>query len=352
MRGWHMAWLTAKGAVLTALAGNIACALAKIAGYAASGSSALLSEAIHSLAAIAHQILLLFGLQQSDRPADARYAFGHAKEIYFWSFIAAILLFSHAAGVAIYEGIQKLKAPPFLSISDGSILALAAALAVQLALLVVLRRMPATDAQHKPVTAAVTIEAIAGITGSAVALAGVIAAAHLGLPQADAFASLAVGFVMAATAVVMSLKIKSVIVGEAAGPGVRSAIRGLVAAETAPGRPIATIHDVRTLQLGLDDVLVAANVAFRDGESAASVEETSLRLDRAIKAQLPQVSHVFLAVQPVDPSEAWDEDEAETDAAETIGSSRQHPAGQPHASNPASGGEPQRKRRNKKRRRH
>lgn len=301
-----MAWTTPKGTVFIALAGNFACALAKIAAFAASGSSALLSEAIHTLAAIAHQILMLVGLEQTERPADSRHAFGHAKEIYFWAFIAAILLFSHGAGVAIYEGIQKFKNPPYIGITEWSYLALAGALAVQLGILFLLRKAPLLAEESKPVSTALTVETYASIAGTSLALAGIFAADQLGMRYADGLASLAVGFVMAATAAFMSLKVKSVIVGQSAPPGVRSAIRNLIGAEAAPGRPIATIHDVRTLQLGLDDVLVAANVAFRDDETARSVEETTIRLDRSIKAQLPQVSHVFLAVQPLEPSDDWD----------------------------------------------
>jgi len=294
-----MAWTTPRGTVFIALAGNFASAIAKIAAFVASGSSALLSEAIHSLATITHQILLLVGLEQTERPADARHAFGHAKEIYFWAFIAAILLFSHGAGVAIYEGIQKFKNPPYLSITEWTYLALAGALAVQVGILLFLRKAPHLPADaSKPVSTALTVEAYAGIAGTSLAIAGIFAADHLGMRYADALASLAVGFVMAATAAFMSLKIKSVIVGKSAGPGVRSAIRTLIGAETAPGRAIAAVHDVRTLQLGLDDVLVAANVTFREGETALAVEETTIRLDRAIKAQLPQVSYVFLAAHP------------------------------------------------------
>lgn len=339
-----MAWTTPKGTVLIALAGNFGCALAKIAAFAASGSSALLSEAIHTLAAIAHQILMLVGLEQTDRPADARHAFGHAKEIYFWAFIAAILLFSHGAGVAIYEGIQKFKNPPYISITEWSYVALAGALAVQLGILVLLRRAPTVSVdESKPISTALTVEAYAGIAGTSLALAGIFAADQLGIRYADALASLAVGFVMAATAAFMSLKIKSVIVGQAAGAGVRATIRGLISAEAAPGRPIATIHDVRTLQLGLDDVLVAANVAFRDDETARSVEDTTIRLDRSIKAQLPQVRHVFLAVQPLEPTDDWDDDAPDTP--DVV------PAPLPPAANPhgRAAHEPNRKRRKKRR---
>lgn len=290
--------VTTKGLTAAALGGNAVAAFGKIVAYALTGSSALLSEAIHSLVAVTHQILLLFGLGQADRPADARHAFGFAKELYFWSFIAAILLFSHGAGVAIYEGIQKLKSPPFLSISAFSYGALILALIIQSAAAYVLFKDRRTVAAPRdPARAALNVETIAALTGVLIALAGVLATDQFGWRYGDAMASLGVGFVMAAVAVVMCLRIRGLIVGEAASPALRSRLRAFLQAETGPGRPLAAVHDIRTLHIGPDDVLVAAYVQFNDGETARNVEETTTRLEHDIRAESADVSHVFIVVQ-------------------------------------------------------
>ncbi|MDO9383316.1 MAG: cation diffusion facilitator family transporter [Hyphomicrobiaceae bacterium] len=310
-----MAPVTTKTIVAAALASNAVCAVGKILAYALTGSSALLSEAIHSLVAITHQILLLFGIGQSQRPADARHAFGYARELYFWSFIAAILLFSHGAGVAIYEGIQKLKTPPFLSIAPISYAALGVAIALQVAVAVFLLKdrgvVSALAAPRDPVRAVLGIETLAALAGLLFALGGLIATDVFGLRYGDAMASLGIGFVMAAVAAVLCLRIKSLIVGEAASPALRSRLRGLLHAETGPGNPLAAVHEIRTLHLGPDDLLVAAYVQFKDGQTARSVEETTARLKHSISGYAPEVRHVFIAVQPPDANEFVREDEPE-----------------------------------------
>lgn len=300
-----MAPVTTKGIVSIALAGNVAIAAGKIVAYALTGSSALLSEAIHSLVAITHQTLLLFGLKHADRPADARHPFGYAKELYFWSFIAAILLFSHGAGVAIYEGIQKLKTPPFLSIAPVSYAVLVGALVLQGIVAFVLIKdrggagvLAALSAPKDPARVAIAVETLAAFAGLLLALAGLIATDQFGFRYGDAMASLAIGFVMAMVAAVMSLKIKNLILGEAADPALRTTLRSLVQAETGGERPLSAINDIRTLHLGPEDLLVAASVAFRPGESAQSVEATTARLQHAIMDAVPEVSEVFLEVHP------------------------------------------------------
>lgn len=298
-----MAPVTTKGLVAAALGGNALAAAGKIVAYALTGSSALLSEAIHSLVAITHQILLLFGVGQANRPADARHAFGHARELYFWSFIAAILLFSHGAGVAIYEGIQKLKNPPFLSISAVSYGALLVALVVQSVLAYMLFKDRAAGAVSRdPARAALSVETLAALAGVTIALAGLLATDQLGFRYGDAIASLGVGFVMAAVAVVMCLRVRRLIVGEAANPALRSRLRTILQAETGPGRPLSAVHEIRTLHIGADDVLVAAYVQFREGETARTIEATTSRLERSIKAEAADISHVFVVVQQPDDS--------------------------------------------------
>lgn len=308
-----MAPVTTKTIVAASLGSNAVSAAAKILAYALTGSSALLSEAIHSLVAITHQILLLFGIGQSERPADARHAFGYARELYFWSFIAAILLFSHGAGVAIYEGIQKLKTPPFLSIAPISYAALGVALALQIGVAFFLFRdrtvASALAAPRDPARSVLGIETLAALAGLLIALVGLIATDQFGWRYGDALASLGVGFVMAAVAVVMCLRIKALIVGEAANPALRSRLRGLLHAETGPGKPLAAVHEIRTLHLGPDDLLVAAYVQFKDGETAATVEETTARLEHSIVGYAPEVRHVFVAVQPPDEGEFLADDQ-------------------------------------------
>lgn len=295
-----MSSVTTRGIVSIALAANAIIAGGTILAYASTGSSALLSAAILSLVGIAHQSLLLFGLTNAARPGDARHPFGHAREIYFWSFAAAILLYSHGAGVTIFEGVQKLKTPPFLSISPICYVVLIGGLFLVAGLVAAwLKWGPRSPDAHTtlpadPALAAIVVGGIAAGAGLLLALAGVTATDVFAWRPGDAMATLGIGFVMAAVAAFMSLKTKSLIVGEAARAGLRSAVRAALQMEVAPGRPLKAIHDVRTLRLGPDDVLVAASVQFVGAETVHGVESTTRRLVRAIKAEDDEIRHVYI----------------------------------------------------------
>jgi len=295
------------GVVLVALGCNLGIAIAKFAAAAWTGSSAMLSEAIHSLVDTSNQALLLVGLKRSQRPADAHHPFGYSKELYFWSFIVAILLFSLGAGVAIYEGVEKIHDPHPISSPQVAYLVLAVAIALegastykafkefnarrgQTPLITALR------ASKDPALFTVLLEDVAALTGLFVAAIGIAVAELSGYPAADGIASIVIGLVLGAVAAFMSIEIRSLIVGEAAHPAVQEGLRELIQTEMGEGRPIRCINDVRTMHLGPDDVLVATSVDFEDWETAASVEVTTARLELLIKSKYPEVRHLFIEV--------------------------------------------------------
>jgi cation diffusion facilitator family transporter len=294
--------------VLVALACNLGIAVAKFAAAGWTGSSAMLSEAIHSLVDTSNQALLLVGIRRAARPADVQHPFGYSKELYFWSFIVAILLFSLGAGVAIYEGVEKLINPHPVSDPAVNYVVLAVALVLEgvstaKALSEFNRRRGTADpfaalrSSKDPALFTVVLEDLAAMVGLFVAAIG-IAVAHLtGNPGADGVASIVIGLVLGAVAAFMSVEIRSLIVGEAASPAVREGLKGIIAGELGPGRPIRAVNEILTMHLGPDDVLVAASVDFADGETAGSVEATTARLDRAIRARYPEVRRLFLEVQ-------------------------------------------------------
>lgn len=296
------------GAVVTALCCNFVIAIAKLVACVWTGSSAMLASAVQSLADFASQALLLLGIRRAARPADTRHAFGYAKELYFWSFVVAILMFALGAGVAIHEGVTRLHQPP-RPLPDANVAYAVLAIASLLIALAVYnaladaRRVAGASAELTvsptvdPPLFVVLTEHLAAVAGALIALAGIYATDQLGLRGADAAACLAIGFLMAALAAFMSIQFKRLLVGEAAGAPLRSTLRGLLRAETGPGKPVRAINDVRTLQLGPNDVLIAASLDFKDGESAQAVEEVSARIDRAIKAAYPEVTQLYLAAQ-------------------------------------------------------
>lgn len=304
----------AKTLVRLALLGHVTAGLAVILGYQATGSSALLALAIVALVVVAHHAVLLSGLSEAGDPADARHPFGHGRDLYFWSFVAGVLLFAHGAGVAIFEGIAKLKAPAFVSLGTMAQSMMFVALLLQAGIAYAwTTTRPSRDETEttlvdlrNPVRTVIAVENIAATIAVLVALAGVNAAEHSGVRMADAAAALALGFLMAAVAAFMSVQTKAILVGRAASPAVRTALRALVHTETGPGNPIAAVNDIRTLELGAGDLLVAADVRFRPGETAQSIAATTERLRQSVEAELPQVTNFFLApaADPASPTPA------------------------------------------------
>jgi cation diffusion facilitator family transporter len=299
-----------KSVIFVAFACNLGIAVAKFVAAAWTQSSAMLSEAIHSLVDTSNQLLLLFGISRAARPPDAQHPFGYGKEIYFWSFIVAMVLFSLGAGVAIYEGIEKILRPhPLRDVFwVYAVLIVAMALEGYSMLKAVrefnLRRkasgmgfIAALRASKDPSLFAIVLEDAAAITGLLIALVGTLVADFGGYERADGVASILIGCVLALVATFMSVEIRSLIVGESASRAVQTGLRDIIEQEAGPDKPIRAINEIRTMHLGPQDVLVTASVDFEDWVSAGTVEDVTARLQKAIKSHYPEVQHLFIEVQ-------------------------------------------------------
>lgn len=294
--------------VLIALACNFGIAVSKFAAAAYTGSSAMLSEAIHSLVDTSNQALLFHGIKRAARPADERHPFGYAKELYFWSFVVAILLFSLGSGVSIYEGVEKLLHPHPISNPEVNYMVLGVALALEsVSTWQALKAFNATRNGERALTAlrrskdpamfTVLLEDVAALIGLVVALAGIAAAHLLGLDWADGVASVIIGLILASVAAFLAIEIKSLLVGEAAAPEVIASVRALLKAEGGKIGPVRSINEIRTMQLGPHDVIVAASVDMADAATAADVEAANARLERAIKGRHPEVKFLYIEVE-------------------------------------------------------
>jgi len=294
--------------VIAALACNGLIAVSKFVAAAITGSAAMLSEAVHSVADTTNQGLLLLGMRRARRPADARHPFGYSKELYFWSFVVAILLFSMGAGVSIYEGVQKLLHPHPIEHAIVNYVVLGVAIAFELvSTYVALREFNVQRGEMAPLAAlrsskdpalfTVVLEDLAALVGLVLALAGNMAADLLGWLPADAVASIAIGCLLAGVAAFMSLETKSLLIGEAASAEVVEGVRKLIEAEVAASGAIKRVHAIRTMHLGPQDVLLTARIDFDDAVSAARVEDVVGDLERAIKARFPEIRRLFLAAK-------------------------------------------------------
>ncbi len=304
-----------KTIVLFALGANFGIAVAKFAAAAWTGSSAMLSEGVHSLVDTANQGLILLGLKRASRPADAKHPFGYSKELYFWCFVVAVVLFALGAGVSIYEGIHKVLHPTTMTNANINYIVLAIAILLEgfstfKALEEFKHRYPklaplrAIRQSKDPALFAVVLEDVAAVTGLFVALIGIFLADKFGILQADGIASIIIGLILAMTALLMSVEIKALIIGEAATVEVQDALRKIIDAQVAANGPIKAINEIRTMHLGPDDLLVAASVDFKDGETSQAVEAVTAKLETQIKSKFPEVRRLFLEVQSVEAHKA------------------------------------------------
>jgi cation diffusion facilitator family transporter len=294
--------------VLIALGCNFAIAVSKFVAASITGSSAMLSEAIHSLVDTSNQGLLYHGIKRSRRPADATHPFGYGKEIYFWSFVVAVLLFSLGSGVAIYEGVNKLMHPHPISNVEINYAVLGVAIVLEsFSTWQAVSAFNSVRQGERAITAirsskdtalfTVLLEDIAALAGLFAALTGIAAAHLLGLEWADGAASIVIGLILGSVAAFLAIEIKSLLVGEAASTTVQKSVRELLDTEGGRIGPVRRINEIRTMQLGPSDVIVAASVDMEDTASAADVEAANARLDKAIKQRHPEVRYLFIEVE-------------------------------------------------------
>ncbi|HLB07639.1 MAG TPA: cation diffusion facilitator family transporter [Alphaproteobacteria bacterium] len=295
---------SSKKVIFAALAVNLLIAVAKFAAAVVTGSSAMLSEGIHSVVDSGNQWLMLYGLKRSRQPADAAHPFGYGKEIYFWTFVVAILIFAGGAGVSIYEGIQKISDPHPLEKAYVNYAVLGTAMLLEaFAWSVAFREFRKTQGRRRfvaairfskdPTVFTVLFEDTAAMLGLGAAFLGIGLGEAFDLPVLDGVASVAIGAILATTAAVLAFETKGLLIGESADPAVITGIRQLLQAE--PG--IAQINEILTMHLGPEDVLLNISVDFRDGLSSQEVERAISAAEQRIKDAFPEVKRLFIEVQ-------------------------------------------------------
>jgi cation diffusion facilitator family transporter len=299
-----MASHSSKKVIYAALAGNSFIAVTKFAASAYTGSSAMLSEAIHSVVDTGNQLLLLMGLARAKRPPDREHPFGYGMELYFWTFVVAILIFAVGAGVSIYEGIDKLRhSHPVTSVYINYIVLGVAFVFEAGAWWIAWKEFRTAKGAHgilaavrrskDPTVFTVLFEDTAAMLGLIVAAAGLALGQILAIPELDGAASVVIGLILAVTALLLAIECKGLLLGEAAHPEVIAEIRRLAADHPA----ILTTNEILTMHMGPEDVLLNLSVDFADGITSADVEAAISGLERDIKAAHPEIKRVFIEAQ-------------------------------------------------------
>ena len=299
-----MASQSSRNAVYAALAGNLLVAATKLLAAGWTGSSAMMSEAVHSFVDSGNEVLLLYGLHRAARPPDAQHPLGYGRELYFWSFVVALLVFALGAGVSVYEGIVHIRHPEPISNPVINYVVLTLAFLFEGASWAVSWRQfrsakgalgfyEAVRRSKDPPSFMVFFEDTAALAGILIAGFGTFAAAQLGQPLYDGVASILIGAVLAAVAVVLGRESKSLLIGEHADPQLSDSILHLAGAE----KSVTRANGVLTMQLAPDQIVAALSLDFEDHLTAAQVEDAVIDIERRVRASHPQVIALFVKPQ-------------------------------------------------------
>jgi cation diffusion facilitator family transporter len=298
-----MSSCSSRRVIYAALLGNLLVALTKFGAAASTGSSAMLSEAIHSLVDTGNELLLLYGLRRASRPADERHPLGHGRELYFWSFIVALLVFALGAGVSVYEGVSHILHPVPITNPLVNTIVIGLALVFEggswwvalqefRAAKGELGYLAAVRQSKDPPSFMVLFEDSAALFGLLIALAGTAAAEMLRRPVLDGVASIAIGVLLGVVAFFLARETKGLLIGE----GARSEILASICA-MARGMPgIEQSNGLMTIHLGPRQIVAMLSVDFANEISAGEVEAIVAALEERVRKQYPEI--VILLIKP------------------------------------------------------
>ncbi|MBZ9558142.1 cation transporter [Halomonas coralii] len=293
-----------KPVIYAAMGGNLLIAVTKFVAAAFTGSSAMLSEGIHSVVDTGNQVLLLLGLKRASRPPSEQFPFGHGKEVYFWSFVVALLIFAVGAGVSLYEGIRHVLHPKPMESPLINYIVLGLGILFEGAswafALNEFRKtkgkwsyVQAVRRGKDPAMFVVVFEDSAALLGLLAALAGVWLSEWTGNPVFDGIASIVIGLILGGTAIWLAVETKGLLIGESANRSVVEAIRRL--AGEADG--VEAVNEVLTMHMGPDFILATISIRFARGTPAERIEGSIAELDRRIKAEVDTVKRVFVEAE-------------------------------------------------------
>ena len=296
--------------LLAALAANLGIAVAKFVAAAITGSSSMLTEGVHSLVDTGNQILLLYGQHRAKRPPDHEHPFGYGRELYFWSFVVAILIFGLGAGVSIYEGWVHWTRPEPLRDPLVNYVVLAVAFALEGgSWMVAVRAFAASKGDtgwwqavlesKDPAGFIILFEDTAALAGLVVAGLGVWASHYFEDPRLDGLASGVIGLLLAAVATLLAREAKGLLIGERANEAVIERVRMMLDREPC----IVRVNHVRTIHTAPDRIFVAISADFDDalpmGEGEALIE----RMEQALKAAIPALSSIYIRPEKAEDAE-------------------------------------------------
>lgn len=293
-----------KTAVVAAIFGNFAIATTKFFAAGFSGSSAMLSEAIHSLVDTGNGALILLGIHNSRKPPDTEHPFGHGRELYFWTLMVGVLIFGVGGGMSIYEGLTHIADPTRIEDAKWNYIVLGISAVFESvtwsfgwkAFSKERRGRGVFQAIHTtkdPTSFSVLLEDSAALLGLAVASLGIFLSRYLNQPYFDGAASIVIGILLCIIATVMVYESRGLLIGEGVDHQTLQALRSIV--ESDPD--VAHVQRLQTIYQSPSSVVLAIELSFKDSISAVDVREAVRRLESNIQASYPEIKYVFFGAE-------------------------------------------------------
>ena len=290
-------------AVYGALAANLVIAVSKFIAAAFTGSSAMLSEGIHSLVDSGNQLLLMLGIKRSRKHANKMHPFGYGREFYFWALIVALLLFGLGGGMSFYEGIRHLQHPEPIKNPLWNYITLGIAVIFESSAWVIAYKQLRKDrfikdknffravrASKDPGTFVVLFEDTAAVSGLIVAITGTFLSTHLNNPIYDGIASLVIGVILATVAALLAYESHGLLLGEAAAPALVEGVRKILEDDWAVNR----YSEPMSMHFAPEDIILAIEIDFKDDLHSNQLEESINRLEKNIRNRYPEVKRIFI----------------------------------------------------------
>jgi cation diffusion facilitator family transporter len=295
-----------KKVLFAALAGNLAIAASKFAAAFVAGSSSMLTEGIHSLVDSGNQVLMLYGRHRSHQPPDRLHPLGYGREIYFWGFIVALLIFTTGAGMSFYEGWIHYHDPEMLTLPWVNFAVLALAFLFEgTSLTVAFREFARTRPPElnwwralreskDPTVFVVLVEDSAALAGILIAAVFIGLTVITGDARWDGIGSMAIGVLLALVAILLARECKALLIGETADPAVQRSIERIAKEQ----KGVCVINEVLTVQLSPQQVVAMVSLDFDDDLSLARVESIASEIERRATEAHPEVMRLFIRPQP------------------------------------------------------
>ncbi len=284
-----------------ALAANLGIGVAKFVAASITGSSSMLTEGVHSVVDSFNQVLLLYGQHSAKRPADEAHPFGYGRELYFWAFVVAILIFAVGACISIYEGWRHIQHPEPLSSPTINYVVLAISFLLEgSSWTLAVREFSASKGREgwwrairrskDPAGFIVLFEDSAALAGLVIAGIGIWASHAFNDPRIDGVASILIGMILGLVAMLLARESKGLLIGERADPGIIETIRHIVAAHPA----IVSVNHVRTIHTAPDSIFAAISADFEDAITMGEGETMIEAMETQLRAAVPMLASIYI----------------------------------------------------------